>query len=76
MEELLRTNDAVLLSFLEALLRDAGIEPILLDLHASTVEGSVAAIPRRLMVDADHADAARGLLEEAGVVPSKPPKPR
>lgn len=60
------TNDPVRLSFLAALLRDAGIESMLLDAHVSAVEGSIGAIPRRLMVaDADEA-RARDVLAEAG----------
>lgn len=50
MKELLRTNDPVRLSFLQALLRDSGIESLVLDHHTSLVEGSIGAIPRRLMV--------------------------
>ena len=47
MVELLRTNDLVKLSFLGAVLRDGGIEPIVLDQHMSVLEGSAGAIPRR-----------------------------
>lgn len=66
MRELLRTNDAVRLSFLCVLLRDAGIDAVVLDQHMSVLEGSAAAIPRRLMVaDADEA-RARLVLTEAG----------
>lgn len=69
MQELLRTTDAVRLSFLIALLRDAGIEPVVLDAHTSVLEGSVNAIPRRLAVP-DHAVAlARRVLREAGEMP-------
>ena len=65
MKELLRSNDPVLLSWAEATVRGAGIATVLLDLHTSMVEGSIGAIPRRLMVPrADHARAAR-LLDEA-----------
>jgi len=65
MKELLRTNDTVLLSYAAALLRDAGIEAIQLDTHMSVLEGSIGAIPRRLMVpDADHA-AAQALIDQA-----------
>jgi hypothetical protein len=65
MKELLRTNDVVLLSFATALLRDEGMEPVVLDTHMSILEGSVGAIPRRLMVaDADYA-TARALLDGA-----------
>ena len=50
MKELLRTNDIVRLSWAQAQLRDAGIDSIVLDQHTSLVEGSIGAIPRRLMV--------------------------
>jgi hypothetical protein len=66
MIELLRTNDLVRLSFLSALLRDGGIEPIILDQHMSVLEGSAAAIPRRLMVIDDDAEEARRILTDAG----------
>ncbi|GAB4182195.1 MAG: DUF2007 domain-containing protein [Thalassobaculales bacterium] len=66
MRELLRTNDPVRLSWLTALLADAGIAAIVFDQHASIVEGSIGAIPRRLMVaEGDHA-AAIALLRDAG----------
>ena len=66
MKELLRTNDLVKLSWLRALLADAGIEALVLDQHTSVLEGSAGAIPRRLMVsDDDHARAQR-VLAEAG----------
>lgn len=66
MKELLRTNDPVRLSFVEALLAAAGIESVVLDQHTSIVEGSIGAIQRRIMVeDRDHG-RARLLLSEAG----------
>jgi hypothetical protein len=55
MKELTRTNDAVRLSWLQALLAEAGIAALVLDAYTSIVEGSIGAIPRRLMVaDTDH----------------------
>ena len=66
MQVIARSNDAVRLNFLQVLLADAGIETRLLDAHASAIEGSIGAIPRRLMVgDADHW-RARALIAEAG----------
>ena len=66
MKELLRTNNPVRLSWLQALLNDSGIDSLVLDHHTSLVEGSIAAIPRRLMVaDGDFA-RARLLLATAG----------
>ena len=41
MRTILISNNLVRLSFLGALLRDAGIESILLDGHVSAVEGSI-----------------------------------
>jgi hypothetical protein len=55
MKELVRSNDAVRLSWLQAVLEEAGIAVVVLDHHTSIVEGNIGAIPRRLMVaDADH----------------------
>jgi hypothetical protein len=66
MKELLRTNDIVKLSWLEALLADAGIETLVLDLHTSIIEGSLGILPRRLMVSDDDYLRARLVLREAG----------
>jgi hypothetical protein len=64
MKELVRTNDAVRLSWLQAVLAEVGIETLVLDSHTSIVEGSIGAIPRRLMVaDADHARASAALRQ-------------
>jgi hypothetical protein len=60
------TNDMVRLSFLRALLADAGIAATVLDGHTSAVEGSIGAIPRRLVVADSDAAQARRVLAEAG----------
>ncbi len=60
------SNDPVRLSFLTALLADAGIDAVLLDTHASVIEGSIGAIPRRLMVATDDEARARRVLRDAG----------
>lgn len=68
MKEILRTTDPVYISWLIALLAEQGIELIVLDTHTSVIEGSIGAIPRRLMVlDGDHA-AAVALIAAAGKV--------
>ncbi|WMS43620.1 DUF2007 domain-containing protein [Acuticoccus sp. MNP-M23] len=67
MEELLRTNDMVLISFVEALLSDARIGHVVLDQHMSMVEGSLGVLPRRMLVEEGRADEARQLLRDAGV---------
>jgi len=66
MRELLRTNDPVKLSWIQALLADAGIETLVLDTHTSIVEGSIGAIPRRLCVLAEDLERARRVLDDAG----------
>ena len=66
MRTVLLSNDPVRLSFLAALLRDAGIESVLLDAHVSAVEGSIGAIPRRLVVLPEDEAQARRVLWEAG----------
>lgn len=66
MRVLVTSNDPVRLSFLMALLADAGIAAVLLDGHTSAVEGSIGAIPRRLMVAAEDEQRARQVLREAG----------
>jgi hypothetical protein len=68
MRTLTTSNDLVRLSFLHAILRDAGIDCVLLDAHASAVEGSIGAIPRRLMVLEEDESQARRILKEAGLV--------
>jgi hypothetical protein len=66
MRELVRTNDAVLISAIEALLKAARIGHVVVDQNMSVLEGSIGIFPRRILVDADQAAAARRLLAEAG----------
>jgi Putative prokaryotic signal transducing protein len=66
MKELLRTNDAVRLSFLQSLLKDSGIESLVLDRYTSVVEGSIGAIPHRLMVAQKDYRRACSVLAAAG----------
>ena len=64
MRAVVKTNDAVLLSFAQAVLRDAGITSIVFDGHASVMDGSLGILPRRLMVaDEDFTEAERLLRE-------------
>jgi hypothetical protein len=65
--ELLRTNDAVLISAIEALLSGARIAHVVVDQNISVLEGSIGAFPRRILVGADELDAARQLLTDAGL---------
>ena len=71
MKELLRTNDAVLLSWIDALLADAEIRATVLDTHTSVAEGSIGALPRRLMVPSSDEAKARCILGDAGIALSE-----
>lgn len=64
MEELLRSNDPVMISFVEALMREAGIAYFVADQHMSILEGSVGAIPRRVLVDTEALQQARRIMKD------------
>lgn len=64
MKEIFRSNDLVRLSWVEALLKEAGIESLRLDRHASIMEGSISVIQQRIMVlEEDYQLALRRLQE-------------
>ena len=67
MEELVRTNDIVLISVIESLLKGAGILHMVVDTHMSVLEGFGGMISRRILVDRDQASQARRILHEAGL---------
>lgn len=67
MKEIVRTNDAVLVSAVEALLRAAAIPYWVLDQNMSVLEGSLGVLPRRVLVPDEMLAAARRLLHEAGL---------
>lgn len=64
MEEVFRTNDLVKLSYIEHLLREAGIAYFVADQHMSAVEGNIGAFPRRVMVRESAVRAAELALAE------------
>ncbi|MGV8998493.1 MAG: DUF2007 domain-containing protein [Parvibaculaceae bacterium] len=64
MKELIRSNDMVLLSYLEHCLRSEGIECLILDGHMSILEGSLGVLPRRMMVDDDDHKRAENILDD------------
>lgn len=72
MRELLRTSDPVLVSYVEALLREAGIAYHVADVNTSTIEGSIAIFPRRVLVAEDALDQARALMIDAGLAEELP----
>ena len=65
MKELLRSNDAVYLSFAQLVLREAGIAVLVFDTHMSIMEGSLGVLPRRLMVADDDLSRAKEVLANA-----------
>jgi hypothetical protein len=67
MREILRTNDPVVLTFVEALLRGAGLGAVVADAHMSIVEGSIGILPRRILVGTHEWTRARQVMNEAGL---------
>lgn len=67
MEELVRTNDLVLITLIEVLLKEQNVDYLILDQNMSVLEGSVGAIPRRIMVLSDELDRARRIMIEANI---------
>lgn len=67
MEELVRTNDVVMISYIKSLLKDQNIGHMVLDQHMSVLEGSLGMIQRRIMVDRNMITQARRLLKDVGM---------
>lgn len=65
MQELMRSNDLVLVNFVEVLLRDAGVKVVIADQNMSAMEGSIGAFPRRVLVSDDEINEARRILRSA-----------
>ena len=67
MLELMRTNDAVVLSLARSVLDEAGILATVADGHMSVLEGSIGMFARRLMVVRTQEAEARAVLVQAGL---------
>src|SRR3954453_17111480 len=65
MREIVRTNDAVLVSAIGALLDGARIHHLVLDQNMSVLEGSLGILPWRVLVAEDDVIRAHRLLTEA-----------
>jgi len=65
LKELFRSNDAVLLSFVQAILSDAGVTHQVADGYMSIMEGSLGVLPRRVLVAEDEWAQAIRILKEA-----------
>jgi len=64
MKTVLKSNNPVLISYAEALLKDAQIESFVFDQQMSVTEGSLGILPRRLMVADEHVAQAEDVLRE------------
>lgn len=64
MQELLRTNDPVIISHALAVLRGEDIDCFEMDVNMSVLEGSIGILPRRLMVRAADLAEARQILAD------------
>jgi putative signal transducing protein len=62
MIEIVRTNNPVLISFIEATLKEADLFVAVLDSNASILDGSIGMLPRRVMISDEDADAVRKVL--------------
>lgn len=69
MRDILRSTDPTLIAFAEAMLAGEGIAAFVLDVHMSTLEGGIGALPRRLAVADDDAAQARRILRDLGIDP-------
>jgi hypothetical protein len=72
MKELLRSNDPVVISFVDALLNESGIVHSIADQHMSILDGSIGALPRRVLVAEDDLAPARRILRAAGLADELP----
>jgi hypothetical protein len=75
MKELLRSNDPVVISFVDALLKEAGIVHSLADQYMSILDGSIGVLPRRILVAQDDLTPAQRILRNAGLAGELSTKP-
>lgn len=64
MKEIVRTPDPTIIAFATALLRGEGIEPFVMDVNMSVLEGGIGIFPRRLLVADRDAFRARAILRD------------
>jgi hypothetical protein len=73
LRELVQTNDAIVLSAIEALLAEAHISYLVSDGNVSALAGAINAFPRRILVRDCCLTDARRLLADAGMGDELPP---
>jgi len=69
LRELLRTTDPTEISFVEYLLKQAGIFYMVTDTNMSILDGSIGALPRRVLVEDDGWDLACEVLRDSDIEP-------
>lgn len=67
MQQLIQTNDPVLITFVETLLKEKNIDVIILDQNMSVLEGSIGVLQKRVMVTDDDLPLARQILIDANL---------
>jgi len=67
MKEILRTTDALDVTFATALLKGEGIRYYVLGENMAVLEGSIGIFPRRLMVSREDAFVAAAVLRDNGI---------
>ena len=67
MVEILRTNDLILITVIESILKAERIAYFIADQNMAAVEGSLGFLPRRILVDSEEKERARRLIAEAGL---------
>ena len=67
MVEILRTNDLVLISVIESILKAERVVFFVADQNMAAAEGSLGFLPRRILVDSEEEGRARRLIVEAGL---------
>ena len=67
MVEILRTNDLVLITVIESILKAERIAYFIADQNMAAAEGSLGFLPRRILVDSEAKGRARRLIAEAGL---------
>ena len=65
MVEVARSNDPVVISFVQALLKEEGIDAVVADQNMAVIEGSIAVWRRRVLVPVDHEDRALAVIADA-----------
>jgi hypothetical protein len=64
MKELIRTNDLILITKIQSILNNAGIQYKIFDSHASIIQGSINAIQKRIVVFGNDFKQSQKLIQD------------